>query len=358
MKEDNSIEIICCVALDDIKVHHHLMPISRHPSISKIWVIRSAKQLYKPVPKVEYIVIPDKIRLIRFLKMLLKSIKMGRRKEVKGFISFNPLPYGLIALIAAKLNHKPIHLGFIGLDWNIDCQRPGVSFFKQIFKRADFITVTGPLMKKEMVHAKFDENKIFVLPHSVDLEHFSNNDSNKRKYTSIYVGRLVPLKNVDIILEAFKLVLQKKSEHSFCIVGDGPLRDQLEQSLQGFQHSDKIEFTGHVDDVQPYLRDALSLIIASTHEGFPFSMVEAICSGVIPVSTPVGTIPDKLTDQINVLFFPIGGAEKLAENIISLIEDKALVENLRKNLFSLRRSFSFNLATQVWDPWLKNLSYS
>ncbi len=353
MENNKPIEIICCIALHDVKVYDHLLPIAKHPLISKIWVIRVEEQKHKEIPGVEYVVIPHKFKIIRLIDMLLTSISLGKRPEIKAFISFNPIPYGLIAFIAAKLNKKPVHLGFIGSDWNIHCKGLFGGIYKALFRHADFITTTGSNMKKEMVSEGFRKDKIAILPHSIDLNHFKLTTTNEKKYAGIFIGNLIPLKNIDIILSAFKLVLKKYPEKHFCIIGDGPLMNKLKDQLKRFPLTDNIEFTGQVKNVQPYIENSRSVIIASTTEGFPFVLVEAICSGVIPISTPVGTIPEILTDNENALFFKTGDPDELAEKIILLIENNNLYNKLKENVIALRENFSFQSATDTWDPWLK-----
>ncbi len=350
-----SFEIVCCLALNDVKVYDHIMPLSLHPSIEKIWIIRSSEQNYKPIPKAEYIVISSKFKLLRFFKMFIACYKIGKSQTIKAYVSFNPIPYGLIASIAAKLNKKPIHLGFIGSDWNLHCKGFWGPLLRKSFKKASFFTATGNKMKDEMAGYGFNKKKISILPHSIDLNHFYPKKKKDNRYDCVFIGNLIKLKNVSVILKAFYITVNKFPCSKLYIIGDGPLKQSLETEAEALGISKAVEFTGFVPDIEPYLAKSKILIIASSDEGFPFVIVEAIATGVIPVSTPVGTIPDFLQDEETALFFRVGDPKQLADKLARLMENKDLHDKLKDNIIKLRESFSFEKATAVWDKWLQEL---
>lgn len=348
-------EIVCCLALNDIKVYDHIMPVALHPSVEKIRIIRSSVQTYKPIPKAQYIIIPGKCKPIRFLKMLIACYKLGKSKNVKAFISFNPLPYGLISYISNIFNKKKIHFGFIGTDWNIYGKGKTGSFLRYISKKTDFITVIGDRMKKEMLDYGFDEKKISILPHSIDLEHFCITENTNKVYDCIFIGNLIALKNVSDILHAFRKVVDIFPESQLCILGDGALKQELIDETKALNISGNVSFKGFVADPRAFFEKSKMLVLASSSEGFPFVLVEAISSGVVPVTTPVGTIPDVLQDGENALFFEVGNSKELADKIIRLLQDKFLYHKLKENVIYLRNNFAFEKATKIWDNWFKTI---
>ena len=92
-----SIEVVCCVALGDSQIYNHLTPVALNPLISKIWIIRHRKSDIGQIPKAEYVLVSDKCKPLRWLQMRKQCMRLARRPEVKAFISFNPIPYGIIA---------------------------------------------------------------------------------------------------------------------------------------------------------------------------------------------------------------------------------------------------------------------
>ena len=117
-----------------------------------------------------------------------------------------------------------------------------------------------------------------------------------------------------------------------------------------------VDFVGYVKNVQPLMAAAKIILIASFREGFPFSLVEGICSGLVPVSTPVGTIPDLIQNGENGLLFAQDDEDALAGSIISLIDSPEYYSRLREKVLSMRSQFSYGHATMVWDKWLSSLA--
>jgi len=349
-------EIVCCVSLRDPTLYHHIMPLALHPQISRIWIVRSKKNDLGDIPKARYILVPTCCKIWRFLQMMGICLQLARRKQVRAFVSFNPIPYGLFAFLAAKLYKKPIHFGFIGSDWNVHVKGRWGRLLLPFIRRADFITVTGDNTQKEMTARGVPARKISILPHSIDLNRFTVSDPSTSPYSAIFIGNLIELKRVDLILQAFAQVVKSHPQARLCIAGDGPLAQPLKQQAQQLNIAQAVDFVGFVKDIRPYLADARMVIIASEHEGFPFALVEGICCGLVPVSTPVGTIPHLIADGENGLLFPTGDAHALAQRINQLLEDEYLYHRLRQNSLNRRSDFDYEKAVAVWNLWLRSIS--
>jgi glycosyltransferase involved in cell wall biosynthesis len=348
-------EIICCVSLQDPIIRHHIMPLAMHPRISRLWIIRPKKIDLGTIPKTEYIVVSTRFKWLRFLLMIWHCLKLGRRKEVTAFVSFNPIPYGLFSFLAAKLYKKPMHFGLIGSDWNRSCKGPWGRWLLPLLRRGNLITTPGQSMRKEMLEAGFPPEKILVLTQSTDLDRFPVVDANPPRYHCIFVGSLLPNKRVDVILTAFEQVLQSHPYARLCIVGDGPLADDLKQLTTELNIHSAVDFVGHVKNVQPFLAASKMIIIASHNEGFPSALVEGMSSGLVPISTPVGSIPNVIQNQRNGLLFPVGNAVQLTLCINRLLDDPGLYKQLRESVIQSRSQFSHENTTAHWDPWLTSI---
>ena len=348
-------ELVACLSLIDALAYNYLMPIAENPMVEHLWIVRPKKNEYGEIPKTSYYLAPSKNRLVRFIKMLKNCILLGNRNKVKAFISFNPIPYGLIAMIAARIFGKPIHFGFIGSDWYHYVKGTLGKFLIPILRQADFFTVTGQRMREEMLKYGFDPQKITILPHSINLSHFQIFDGDEKRYTFIFVGQLIRRKRVDLILEGFSKVLLDHPNVTLCIVGDGPLLNNLKNQAKDLGISRAIEFTGYTIRVHSFLKQARIVVMASNMEGFPFALVEAMCTGLVPISTPVGTIPDFIINEQNGLLVQRNDSNALARAMSRLHQDKKLYEKLRQNVFKTRSYFSYNHAKNVWERWLNSL---
>ncbi len=346
-------EIVCCLRLGDTNAYTHLIPLSKNPCISKIWVIRHESIHCANVPKTEFIIIPSKYKWIRFIKMFFWCLRKAHRKEVKAFVSFNPFPYGVFSYLAARLFRKKIHFGLIGSDWNHYAKGFGRKFLIPLLKKADFITAPGRTFKEELIEHGFRDEKVRVLPHSIDLEKYPVSDNKAPCYTCIYIGRLIRLKRVDRIIKAFSMAAKTCPQAKLCIVGEGPLRKELEEYTESLGLGESVSFMGYQQNIYRYLSDSRSLIIASEHEGFPLTIIEAMCTGVIPVSTPVGSVPEHINHLENGILYE--NEEELSRWIVEIQKNSEVVETVRDNLIKNREQFSHDTPANIWSQWLKQI---
>ena len=349
------VEIACCLELSDALACHYLTPVARHPAVSRLWIVRSRASGYAEIPKSAYVLTPAPARPWRWLRMWRQCLRLARRPEVRAFVSFNPIPYGLIAERAARRYGKRMHFGFIGSDWYRDVAGAWGRWTLPTFAGADFLTATGEGMRGEMIARGLEAKKIAVLPHGVDLERFIVAEPEEAGYDFVFVGQLIRRKRVDLILRAFRKVRDRHPAARLCIVGDGPKRDELEDLTLLLELSDAVDFTGYTHDVQRYLADARVIVIASYREGFPFALIEGMCCGLVPVATPVGTIADLIADGENGLLFPAGDAGALAACLECLLGGGEFYRKLRTRVLEMRHGFSYEHATEVWDPWIESL---
>ncbi len=350
-------EIVAIIRMGDSNVYYHLKPLAMSSNVSLVHIIRP-----RPPGSIllndnfRYHEIQSKSKLVQFLKILMHSIRLARRPEVMAIVSFFAFPYGFFALLAGWWTGKPVHIGFVGSDWYRDCESWYGRFLNFFLRNAQLFTVTGNLMKKEMVSQNYPENIIFHLPHAIDISSFENIPPDKRKYDCIFVGNLIFRKRVDLIIAAIDQVKRNYPDIKVCIVGDGPLREELENDVRGRGLNQNIFFAGHQVKPNSFFSNAKINLIASDMEGFPFSIVEGIASGTVPISTNVGTISDIIEHEKNGLIITPGNSDALSENILKLIENPDLYMKLRQEVLSIRESFSFENTSILWEEWLKRMN--
>lgn len=349
-------EVACCIGMEDSQVYHHLLPIALHPGVSRVWIVRSHEAAYGAIPGAAYRLVPAGFKPWRWWRMWRECLALARRAEVKAFVSFNPFPYGLIGSWAARRYGKQYHFGFVGTDWYTHMYGPLRRYLLGQARGAHFITATGEGMRAEMGAAGLDTSRVRALPHSVDLDHYPVADPAQADYTFIYVGKLVERKRVDVILKALARVLETVPGQRLCVVGEGPRRASLEDLAQTLGVAEHVDFVGFRRNVVDYYRRAKVDLIASTEEGFPFSLVEGICCGLVPVSTPVGTVTDFVRDGDNGIIVPVDDVAAMAEAMTRLAGDVAELGRMRQNVLGMRNDFSYAAATKVWDGWLQSLA--
>ncbi|MCB9777868.1 MAG: glycosyltransferase [Alphaproteobacteria bacterium] len=348
-----ALELICCVALGDAQVYHHLMPLAEHPLVERIWLVRTHLPRTGPLPRTSLVPVPRSRRL-RFPAMQAQVLRLARRPAVRGMVSFNPFPYGLFGLPPALLGALRLHMGLIGSDWYRDAQGPAGPALRRTLRRADLVTVSGPLMQAAVVASGVPADRVAVLPHSIDVDRFATD--LPRQVDFVFVGQLIERKRVDRILDAFARVAVDHPHARLRIVGRGPLKDALRDRAARLGVAERVEFVGYVDDVAPLLGTGRVFVMASEMEGLPFALIEAQCSGLVPISTPAGTIADHVHDGVDGFIVPGGAPADLAARMGALLDDPDRLADMRRATLQVREGYRHAAAAAVWTPWLERLA--
>jgi glycosyltransferase involved in cell wall biosynthesis len=150
---------------------------------------------------------------------------------------------------------------------------------------------------------------IEIVPNGVELARFFQAEPLSRAdygfeendILLIYTGRLGPEKNLGFLLQAFAGVAQAVQKVRLLIVGDGPIKEELNGLIQDLQINDSIQFAGMIpyDKMPGYLAMCDVFVTASVTEVHPLSVIEAMAAGlpVMGIHSPgVGdTVEDGIT---------------------------------------------------------------
>lgn len=110
---------------------------------------------------------------------------------------------------------------------------------------------------------------------------------------AVAAGRLAPWKGFACAIEAMRL-LDKHRSMKLMILGDGPLRAELQELVDRYDLSDSVQLVGYVQNPLKYFANADLFILSSLVEGMPNVLVEAMMSGCTPVATDCPTGPREL----------------------------------------------------------------
>jgi len=172
--------------------------------------------------------------------------------------------------------------------------------------------------------------RITVLPLGFDLSPFLTAERHSGAFRRDWnippgvpliglVGRMVPVKNIPLFLQAAALVRAERPEARFVLIGDGELRGQLEAQVDELGLRPAITFTGWQRDLAPAYADMDVLVISSVNEGTPVSVIEALATGCPVVATAVGGLPDLLDHGALGKLVPSGDAGALAQAILETL---------------------------------------
>ncbi len=113
-----------------------------------------------------------------------------------------------------------------------------------------------------------------------------------RTFTGLAVGRLVPVKRFDVLIEAWKSIPVPLK-----IVGEGPERPKLENQIRSLGIEGRVVLLGERSDVPELMEQAQLLAVTSEHEGFGYVILEALQKQLFVVSTNTGVARDLLPNE-------------------------------------------------------------
>ena len=145
------------------------------------------------------------------------------------------------------------------------------------------------------------------------------------------VTRLHDSKGNSVLVEAARLVLDKRPHARFFIVGEGPLRADLEQQARRLGLGDRLRFAGFARDVARVLSAFDVSVFPSLWEGTPLTVFEALAMGKPIVATDADGLVDVLTHEHDALIVRRGDASALAVGIVRLIDDEGAQVRLGRN---------------------------
>jgi glycosyltransferase involved in cell wall biosynthesis/2-polyprenyl-3-methyl-5-hydroxy-6-metoxy-1,4-benzoquinol methylase len=192
-----------------------------------------------------------------------------------------------------------------------------------VFAHAALIVVTTAEMARD-VSTRFPDlhNKIRIVPNYVDTQRFSPLKGIPFQWTALFIGRLVPQKNLTALLDAIVSLPVRLG-----IIGQGPLEASLRMHPSAIMG--KVEWLGRVasEELPGYLRRSQIFILPSIYEGHPKALLEAMSIGLPCIGSDVAGINSVLTHEKNGLLCP-PTPEGLRVAVQRLLNDPALAARL------------------------------
>ncbi len=156
-----------------------------------------------------------------------------------------------------------------------------------------------------------------------------------------YVGKLVPRKGVDILIEALGLLAQRPGGAPFlAAAGAGEMRGALERRAQELGLADRVRFVGKVDHdrVGRWMAAGDVFVLPSHSEGLPTVVCEAMNCGVPVVATAVDGTPEIVRDGQTGLLVPAGDARALADALARVLDDPATARRMGEEALRIGRA--------------------
>ncbi len=262
-----------------------------------------------------------------------------------------------IASIAARISsHKPIIIRTRHLSTPVSKGLLSRIVYQYLPR---LVITTGNSIRESLINInRFTHDKIVSIPTGVDLDVFcprpvtnelrSKFGISKEGKAIGTIAALRSWKGHDYLLEAAKILIEKRKDTKFVIAGDGPRYNHLVEKAKSMGITNHVLFLGYRDDI-PDILSMLDVVVLPSYanEGVPQSILQAMAMGKPVVASSAGSIPEVVHDKETGILVEPKNANALAEGIVFMLDNhdfsRTVAANARKLIeaeYSLRHMVS------------------
>lgn len=200
-----------------------------------------------------------------------------------------------------------------------------------------------------------DRRRIFICGGGIDYKKIlSITRDCIKKYDIIFIGRFIPEKNIELIINTVKELKKNKADVSCILIGDGPELPRIRKIVKKYGLDKNIFFKGFIteeDKLYRYLGSGKVFLIPSKREGFGIVAIEANAAGlpVITINHPDSALPSLIKNGKNG-FIVEEDPVIISEKIKQLLEDE-------KNYRYISQNARISAKNYDWDNIIKRLEY-
>lgn len=266
----------------------------------------------------------------------------------------------IIVTVTGSVHHARKEMYDPPLKWIIS---PTTWLIERInYTLVDKIILGGAENMIEAMDINKYKKKIFakVVSSYLDTERFSIKQGLVERESIIgYVGRLSPEKGVIEFAKAIPLMLSRRDDLRFLIVGDGHLMDEMKQELTEAGCLDKVIFEGWVpyESIPNYLNKMKIHVLPSYTEALGGSNLEAMACGAISIVSPAGGLPDVVIDGKTGFLLKDNSPQNIAnkvEEVFGYSEAELEAIQRRANEF-IKENFLYGSVMEKWRQVLGDL---
>jgi len=310
------------------------LPFSRNPlSISNL---KALVRLYRIMKKNNYIMVHTHTPVASFLGRIAAKI-VGVPHIVYSVHGFHFHEYGskIKNFIYCRLEKFAGGSTDVLITTNKDDYK--IAKEKNIAPNGKVVYIKGVVVDTE----KFDPKRIKEDKRKEILTKLS---INNEIFVISSTGRLEKEKNFDQIIEALGPIKKKGLRFKFMIAGNGSLYSSLLRAAKSFGLEEELALLGHIDEISTILSLSDVYVSASSREGLPVSVMEAMAMEKPIVAYNIRGVRDLVEDGVNGFLVPFKDINALAEKILYLMKHPEVAEEMgRKGREKVEREFSLNI---------------
>lgn len=202
---------------------------------------------------------------------------------------------------------------------------------KWTFKSADKIICYTEKEKSMLKKLGINSDKIVVIHNGTDTNLFIPCENERNNNQILWIGRFTPGKGVEYLISAFDILVKKDPDFKLYMIGNGPLKENIEQKIRDLNLSKNViikEFVPNSELPKIYQSSDV-FVLPSLNEGVPRTILEAMACG-----TPI--VCTELPQLVNVvegcgLLVPVKDSQALAEGILKIVSDRDIAQKFGRN---------------------------
>jgi len=307
--------------------------------------------------KVKIISIASENKVLGFLRLKFSVWKI-LKKEKYDLITVQDFYFiGFLALQMARAFKVGLEIQVHGFE-----KFKGIRkiLAKYVLKRADAIRAVSERLKKQLIgDFRVKEDKITVVPIYVNVgvvetQGIASAEDKNKNFIFLTIGRLVPVKNIEMQIRAMANLKEKFKNIELWIVGEGPERKNLKFKIKNLKLEENVKLLGYKDDLTKFYSTADSFLLTSDYEGYGMVIVEAASYGLPIIMTDVGCAGEFIKNNENGIVVLTKDEEALEEKMEELIKNQELRirlgNNARESIKNLlNKEETLNLYLKSWE---------
>lgn len=314
---------------------------------------------------------PDMIVSNTPVRINLLSILSRELKEEKFDIvnAHTPVPYFAEVASLAALRYKidycvTYHSQIVSTRTliNLVSHILNMSIDRYMLNRAKRIITVNNTSNYRYLRAYID--KVVVIPPGVDTNRYKPSKYNPVEKRLLFIGtlsRAYEYKGLRVVIDAMPLIIRHHPDATLTVIGDGPLREEYVERCRRNGIYNNVIFRGRVSEeelISEYQQSTLLLVPTLTDtEGFGMVSLEANACGVPVVASRVGGIPYYVKDGVNGFLVDPGDSHMLANKVVELLSDQALLSNLSPLCRKRALEFEWEKITDMTISILEGVIY-
>ena len=205
-------------------------------------------------------------------------------------------------------------------------------YILSFLRKTDILVATSGQSAIEARREGFSDDQITMIPNGVDTRRFKPSGRFAHSRSRIVcVGRLVKVKGIDILIDAFSQLKREGMCRHLDIVGAGPEHDTLLKKAVDMGCAEEVIFHGEVADVERFFDTTCVFVQPSLAEGMSNVLLEAMACGLPVIATRTGAATDIIQDSVNGLLVDTVSAGGIRDAVRKIVSDEAFARTLGSN---------------------------